>query len=58
MINNLDDLTLNRKLKVDRVEVCLNCTKFVDCEDLGKFEICEDFEEMEGMCWVVKKYVC
>lgn len=47
-----DDLKMNkeleRKLKRERVEACLNCKKFVKCDDIGKFEECVDFEEIEG----------
>jgi len=38
-----------------RVTVCLNCKKFVECEDIGKFEECADFEEVQEEAWVVKK---
>ena len=27
---------LAKKLKHERVEACLNCRKFVKCEDIGK----------------------
>jgi hypothetical protein len=40
--------SLARKLKRERVEVCLNCKKFVKCDDIGKFEECVEFEEVEG----------
>ena len=43
MIN--DDL--KRKLKTERVEVCLNCKLFTDCENIGRFEECEGFLEVE-----------
>jgi hypothetical protein len=46
---------LDRKLKRERVEVCLNCMKFVECDNIGKFEECADFEEVEGEAWVIKK---
>jgi hypothetical protein len=35
------------KLKREGVEDCLNCKKFVDCDDIGKFEHCVGFEETE-----------
>lgn len=46
---------IERKLKRGRVEVCLNCKKFVECYDIGKLEECVDFEEIENEAWVVKK---
>jgi hypothetical protein len=48
---------LEKKLKRERVEACLNCKKFVKCNDVGKFEECVDFEEVEGEAWVIKKLV-
>ena len=39
---------VERKLKIERVQVCLNCTRFTDCEDIGRFEECEDFLEVEN----------
>ena len=38
---------LNRKLKRERIEVCSNCKKFLNCENIGKFEECGDFVEVE-----------
>jgi hypothetical protein len=46
---------LKRKLKRECVEACLNCKKFVDYDDIGKFEDCVDFEEVEGEVWVIKE---
>jgi hypothetical protein len=46
---------LERKLKRERVTVCLNCKKFVECDDIGKFEECCGFVEVEGEAWVIKK---
>ena len=46
---------LERKLKRERVEACLNCKKLVECGDIGKFVECVDFEEVEGEAWVIKK---
>jgi len=37
---------LKRKLKRECVEACLNCKKFVDCDDIGKFEECVDYSEL------------
>jgi len=44
-------------LKRERVEACLNCKKFVDCNHIGKFEECSDFKEVESEAWVIKKLV-
>ena len=33
----------------------MNCDKFVDCDNIGKFEECVDFEEVEGEAWVIKR---
>ncbi len=46
---------LGRKLKRVRVEACLNCKKFVECDNIGEFEECVDFEEVEGEAWIIKK---
>ena len=37
---------LERKLKSERVQVCLNCKRFTKCDKIGKFEECEDFLEI------------
>jgi hypothetical protein len=39
---------IERKLKHERVEACLNCKKFACCHSIGEFEECVDFEEVEG----------
>ena len=52
------DKKLERKLKVERVTVCLNCEKFIGCDDIGKFEECVDFEEVEGEAWVITRLKC
>lgn len=46
---------LDRKLKRERVEACLNCRNFVNCDDIGKFEECVDFKEVNGEAWAIKK---
>ena len=46
---------LERKLKRERVEVCLNCRKFVECNSIGKFEECADFVEVKDKAWVISK---
>jgi hypothetical protein len=38
---------VERKLKVEHVEACLNCQLFTDCDDIGRFEECEKFVEVE-----------
>ena len=43
---NSEDLA--RKLKIERVEVCLNCNLFTDCGDIGRFEECEYFLEVDS----------
>jgi hypothetical protein len=39
---------LERKLKTERVETCLNCKLFTKCDDIGRFVECEDFLEVES----------
>lgn len=51
----MNRVELKRKLKRERVEVCLNCKKFVKCDNIGKFEECYDLEEAEDEAWVIKK---
>jgi hypothetical protein len=51
----MKDEKLERKLKRERVEVCLNCKRFVECNCIGKFKVCEDFVEIEGEAWVIRK---
>ena len=46
---------LERKLKRERVEVCLNCKSFLKCEDIGKFEQCVEFDEVEDEAWMIRK---
>jgi hypothetical protein len=53
MIMNKQEL--ERKLKRERVEACLNCKRFVKCDNIGKFEECVDFEETEGEAWAIRK---
>jgi len=38
---------LERKLKGEQVEVCLNCQRFTDCENIGKCVECEEFVEVD-----------
>jgi hypothetical protein len=49
--------SLEHKLKRERVEACLNCKKFVECNDIGKFVECVGFDEVEGEAWVIRKLV-
>jgi len=46
---------LERKLKRERVEVCLNCKRFLNCKSIGKFEECGEFVEVENEVWVIRK---
>lgn len=46
---------LERKLKRERVQTCLNCKKFVSCNNIGRFEECDDFVEVKGEAWVIKR---
>jgi hypothetical protein len=43
----MESKDLERKLKTERVEVCLNCNLFTDCDDIGRFVECEKFAEVE-----------
>ena len=49
--------SLEHKLKRERVEACLNCKKFAECNDIGKFVECVGFDEVEGEAWVIRKLV-
>lgn len=53
MIKMKEDI--EKKLKRERVQICLNCKRFATCDDVGKFEECVDFEEVEGESWDIKK---
>ncbi len=50
----MNDEQLERKLKRERVELCLNCKRFVKCHQIGEFEECPHFEEVEDEAWVIK----
>ena len=39
---------LERKLKTERVEACLNCQRFTKCDDIGQFVECAEFMEVEA----------
>jgi len=41
--------------KLERIEVCLNCKKFLNCENIGKSEECDDFVEDENETWAIRK---
>ena len=47
MVVKITSEELNRKLKLERIEVCMNCKKFLNCENVGKFVECADFVEVE-----------
>jgi hypothetical protein len=53
MIMNKEEL--ERKLKRERVEACLNCKKFVKCDNIGRYEECVDFDEVSCEAWVIEK---
>ena len=38
---------LERKLKRERVEKCLNCKWFVECNDIGEYEECDEYSEVD-----------
>lgn len=48
---------LERKLKRERVEVCINCKNFVECDNIGKFEECVDFGEVEDNVCVAENLI-
>ena len=37
---------LERKLKRERVQICLNCKHFVGCDEIGQNEVCGHFSEV------------
>ncbi|MBN1357301.1 hypothetical protein JW988_00875 [Candidatus Bathyarchaeota archaeon] len=55
MIKELSCEKLSGKLKRERVEACLNCKRFVVCNEIGQYEVCPHFEEVEGEAWVIRK---
>ena len=55
MVVKLEDEELNRKLKRERIEVCFGCKRFLNCENIGKFEECADFEESETEAFVIRQ---
>jgi hypothetical protein len=55
MIKMKEDEELERKLKLEHVEACLNCRRFVKCKSIGEFVECTDFEEVDDEAWVLKK---
>jgi hypothetical protein len=42
----MNDKELERKLKTERVEACLNCKLFIDCNNIGRLVECEEFIEV------------
>jgi len=54
-VSEMKNEKLEKKLKRERVEVCLNCKNFLNCEDIGRFEDCADFVEVEEETWAIKK---
>ena len=55
MVVEMKSEELDRKLKRQAVEACLNCKKFVRCESIGRFAECENFAEVEDEAWVIRK---
>jgi hypothetical protein len=55
MLTKLVGEALARKLKRERITVCLNCEKFVECESIGRLEECADFVEVDSEAWVIRK---
>ena len=49
---------LERKLRLERVNVCVNCRRFEKCNNIAKFEECVDFKEVEGEAWTMLKLAC
>jgi hypothetical protein len=43
----MKDKALERKLKIERVEICLNCRLFTDCNNIGQLVECEEFVEVK-----------
>ena len=45
---------LLRKLKRERVEACLNCKRFVVCNEIGENVECDHFEETDNV-WEIRQ---
>lgn len=45
MMSKTTNKDLEKKMKIERIEMCLNCERMVKCCNIGKFEECADFEE-------------
>ena len=41
------NVELERKLKRERIAVCLHCKKLVGCSNVGAYEECVDFDEID-----------
>ncbi len=55
MMMDMTSEELEKKLKREQVEVCLNCEKFTDCTSIGEFVECGEFVELEGEVWVIRR---
>lgn len=55
MMNKMSGEELERKLKREKVQVCLNCRLFSKCDNVGEYEECGDFVEVEDEAWVIRK---
>ena len=55
MMNKMSSEELERKLKREKVQVCLNCRLFSKGDNVGEYEECGDFVEVEDEAWVIRK---
>jgi hypothetical protein len=44
----MNNKEIDRKLKTNRVETCLNCVLFTNCEKIGMLDDCEDGFEVDS----------
>lgn len=54
MMLSCSDQDFQRKLKRERVEICLNCKRFVVCDEIGENEVCDHFVETEDT-WIIRQ---
>ena len=55
LMKDLSCEELSRKLKRERNETCLNCKRYVVCNEIAQHEICDHFEEVENEAWAITK---
>jgi len=41
--------------KHERNEACLNCKKYIECNEIAQYEECKHLEECEDQPWVITK---